>query len=245
MPWTRQTLSSLRLRLEERVETVPFWTSEEARLALNEGLACWNLLTGTWKRRITFDATFGSDPLFPLPNTMIFGMRVSYLSSPLAQASLADFFRGRPGWWNETVVDGGDVPSTPTLWAPVSLQTIAIWPRPVVFLADAFSVDGVSATPQLVNEEDPVDLEDGVLDVLLGYALHTLTFKEGWMRFAATTPAMKAFLSLAAEQNGQLNTSSAFRTYMGLGTPRLLPTRGASERLTPALAQAGSLDTGE
>jgi hypothetical protein len=77
--------------------------------------------------------------------------------------------------------------------------------------------------------------------VLLGYALHTLTFKEGWQRFAATSAKLQAFLALAGEHNGQLTQSAAYRAYMGLDRRRdLVPTRGGGERLGQALGQAGS-----
>jgi hypothetical protein len=243
MPWTRHTLSSLRARLQERVETVPFWTPEEARLALTEGLAFWNLLTGTWKARVTLDAAPASDPLLVLPTSLVFGARVAYQGQPLAPGSLAGLFRGRPTWWTETTASGGDVPTRPLLWAPVSLQLLAVWPAPAAFVASAFTVDGVAATPQLLVDASAVDLEDGVLDVLLGYALHALTFKEGWARFVGTVGHLKAFLALAGEQNTQLTQSAAYRQYMGLDRRRdLVPTRGGMERLTATVAQAGAAE---
>ncbi len=241
MPWTRYTLAELRDRLRDRVETVPFWQPEECRLALNESLLCWNLLTGTWKRRITLDADPSSDPFMALPATLVFGARVAYQGQPLALSSLPDLMRGRPAFWTERTTSGGDVPTRPMVWAPISLQLLAVWPRSAALVAAAYTVDGVAATPQLTAEDSPVDLEDGVLDVTLGYALHVLTFKEGWARFATTSSQMQAFLALAAEQNGQLTASAAYRAYMGLNLGRALrPTRGGPERLTQAVGAAGS-----
>lgn len=240
MAWTRETLSSLRRLLEVRYESVPFWTAEEARLALNEGLAFWNLLTGYWKTRATLDAQ-GGDPFHVLPAAFVFGTRLAYQSQPLALGSLVGLFRGRPGWWTETTADGGDVPTRPMVWAPVSLQLIAIWPTPAVNVADALTIDGIAATPSLTTDASAVDLEDGVLDVLLGYALHAVTFKEGWARFAATSPQLHAFLALAGEQNGQLKASAMYRAYMGLDRTRdFRKTRGVPERLSPLLEAVGS-----
>lgn len=231
MPWSRHTLASLRRDLQHRVEVVPYWTAEEARLALNEGLSFWNLLTGTWKRRVTLDADPANDPFMALPSTLVFGARVAYQSQPLASGSLHDLLRGRPGAWTETTASGGDVPTVPKVWAPVSLSLIFIWPRPAVFTAAAITVDGIATTPVLTYEPDAVDLEDGVVGVLLDYALHVLAFKEG-ARFAATTPLMQAFLAHAAEQNDQLTRSAAYRQYMGLARKDLVPTRGGQSRLT-------------
>lgn len=240
MPWTRTTLAALRQRLLERVEGVPFWTPEEARLALQEGLEFWNLLTGTWQARASVDADPANDPFMALPTTLTFGARVAYQGQPLALDALPSFFRARPNWWVETTATGGDVPTRPLLWAPVSVQLIAVWPRPAAFVASAFTVDGLAATPTLATDADAVDLDDSVHDVLLGYALHTLSFKEGWMRFVATTGQMQAFLALAAERTTQLTQSAAFRQYMGLDRRRdLVPTRGGPSKVGETLAQIG------
>lgn len=240
MPWTRYTLASLRTHLAARVDQVPYWSPEEQRLALNEGLAFWNLLTGTWKTRVTIDADPASSPLMALPATLVFGVRVAYQGQPLANSSLVDLMRGRPSCWTENVGTGAPVPTRPMIWAPVSLALIAVWPRVDRFIPGAITVDGIAATPTLTSEDASVDLEDGVLDVLLGYALHALTFKEGWQRFAATGQYLKAFLALAAEQNSQLTASAAFRQYMGQARKDLVPTRGVPERLTAAVSAAGS-----
>lgn len=232
MPWSRHTLASLRRDLQHRVEVVPYWSAEEARLALNEGLLFWNLLTGTWKTRVTLDAAPASSPLVALPSTLVFGTRIAYQSQPLASGSLIDLLRGRPGMWTETTASGGDVPTRPMIWAPFSLASVFIWPRPAVFVANAYTVDGVAQTPVLDYEDEAVDLEDGVLEVLLGYALHVMAFKEGARFGATTTTLMRDFLALAAEQNDQLTKSAAYRQYMGLARKDLVPTRGGESRLS-------------
>lgn len=239
MPWTRHTLSSLRRRLEERVELQPFWTPTEARDALNEGLAFWNLLTGTWKQKVTLHATPSNDPLLALPSTLVFGMRVAFEGRPLALDSLAGCFRGRPGWWTETTATGGDVPTRPMIWAPVSLRLIAVWPTPATITIDAWTIDGVAATPVLVTPEEGVDLEDGVLEPLLGYSLHAMALKEGWARFESTIDLMRGFLQVAAEHNSQLTATAAYRQYMGLDRKDLRPSRGVGTRQGPELERLG------
>jgi hypothetical protein len=230
MPWTRHTLASLRRDLQHRVEVVPYWSQEEARLALNEGLLFWNLLTGTWKARVTVDAVTASSPLIALPSTLVFGTRIAYQQQPLAVSSVADLLRGRPTAWRETTASGGDVPTRPMIWAPVSLSSVLIWPAPAAIVVNAYTIDGVAQTPVLLYEESAVDLEDGVWEALLDYALHTLAFKEG-ARFGSTSSLLQGFLALAAEHNEQLTKSAAFRTYMGLARKDLVPTRGGQSRL--------------
>lgn len=238
MPWTRETLSSLRTQLEARVESSPFWTTEEARLALNEALSFWQLLTGYWYAAEDVQILAG-DPFFATSAAILFRTRVTYQGLPLADSSLTDLFRGRPNWWTETTADGGDVPTRPTVWAPMSLTLLAVWPQPAGIAT--LTVQGLSRTPVLAAEADPVDIEDGIVDHILGYALHVLTFKEGWARFAGTTVAMQEFLKAAGEENGQLTASGAYRQYLGLDQAKhLRPTRGKS-RLGGSVAMAGGL----
>jgi hypothetical protein len=243
MPHARYTLADLHQALQARVEHVPFWTTAEGTLAIQEALSFWNLLTGYWKTRITVHATPGSDPLVALPTSLVFGARVAYLNQPLALGSLPDLLRGQPGWWTETVATGGGVPTRPMVWAPVSLQLIAVWPKPTTVVLNAFTIDGVAATPQLSSDEVAVDLDDGVLHVLLGYALHVLTFKQGWARFSATLPLLQAFLAMAGEQNTQLTASAAYRQMMGLDRRRdLVATRGGVSALAGAIQGAGGME---
>jgi hypothetical protein len=229
MAWAHETLASLRLALDSRVEESQFWTEEEARLALNEALECWNLLTGYWSQTVTVQVGPGT-PIVGLPASILFRTRVTHAALPLAPSSLPDLFRGRPGWWNETTDAGGDTPTVPKVWAPVSLTMLAIWPQPATI--QTLTVTGVAATPILLEDSDPVDLEDGVVDAITGYAQHALTFKEGWTRFASTQSLMKDFLDMAGEENAQLNASAAYRQYLGNDRRRgLRPTLDAPERL--------------
>ncbi len=102
-----------------------------------------------------------------------------------------------------------------TLWAPVSLTLIYIWPADGVG-HNALTADGVSATPQLVNNADFVDLAEADVSVLLGCALHLVSFKKGSLWFQATLPYFVAFLRAAAEENALISTSQAYRRFMGL-----------------------------
>src|SRR5262245_14909023 len=116
MPYTTTTLADLQTLMVQRWDQVVFWTSEEARLALNEALRDWNLLTGRWRTRVTVDVSAG-DPNVALPAAMTYGMRVTTAAgSPLFPTSLIEFDLGRPSWRLETIADGGDVPTVPTLW---------------------------------------------------------------------------------------------------------------------------------
>src|SRR5262245_60817340 len=245
MPYTTTTLLDLQTLMAQRWDQVVFWTAEEARLALNEALREWNLLTGRWRTRITPDAP-GADPHVDLDATMTYGMRVTTAAgSPLIPSSLAEFDLGRPSWRLETVVSGGEVPTVPTLWAPVSLTTIAIWPAYDVLTSPGLVVDGVLATPVLTLPGDFVDLGEEIVDVIADMALHIAAFKEAATRWRATRPYFEAFLQAAADENSLLKTNQAYRRWAGLDRRRdLQPSTGVPSQAQGLVTEYSSHDTG-
>ena len=213
MAITRVTLSTLSGQLRDRWERVPFWTSEESRLALNETLRTWNMLTGTWKRPVVLGLDI-MNPWVTVPGAILQTTRVSSLERPLGYSSLFDLDFGRPGWESEHTRTGGDVPTIPRKWAPAGLTLLAIWPQTVEGCV-TLTVDGVADTPQLVNDADFVDLEDSEHHALVGEALHLAAFKEGGTRWEGTMRYHREFLMAAADRNARLQSSTFFRRYLG------------------------------
>lgn len=212
--------------LQYKYDDVPFWTDAEAIDAINEALLTWNAFTGFWKDTITI-ATTANNWDYGLPASLVFGTRVEYEGKTLAQASIGDMDYGHPGWQAQTTTSGGNVPTTPKKWLPLSVDMIAIWPADAVG-GHTLTVEGVSATPQLVNDGDFIDIGAEELGVILGYALHVLSLKEGGARFAATMDYFTDFLIAAAEENDQLTQSSEFRNFIGTDFNRQTrTTRGA------------------
>jgi hypothetical protein len=236
VPYTVTTLAELQTLMAQRWDSVVFWTAEEARLALNESLREWNLLTGRWRTRVTVTTTPGS-PEIALPGSMTYGMRVTTAASlPLIPSSLAEFDLGRPSWRLETTTSGGAVPTRPLMFAPLSLTRLAIWPA--YPLATALLVDGVLATPILVNPADTVNLGEEIIDVVADMALHVAAFKEAGARWRATRPYFELFLQAAAEENSLLKQHQAYRRFAGLDRRRdLQPSTGAPSQMTGVAAQ--------
>jgi hypothetical protein len=226
MPYAAITLGALKVGMTERWDSAVFWTDEEARLAINEALRDWNLLVGRWHRRLTLSTGAGTVE-YALGATLIYGARVSMAAgAPLTAASILELDLGRPTWRSETTASGGGVPTVPTLWAPVSLQRIAIWPATAAIGVNNLLIDGVANTPVLVEDGDLVDLGEELHDPLLDYALHVASFKEGGARWAATLPYFTEFLKMAAQENSLLKVSKAYRRFAGLDRRRdLQPTK--------------------
>ena len=225
MPYQTTTLEAFRTALTRRWDSSVFWTPEEARLAINEILRDWNLLTGRWRRRSTI-ATGAGDPVVLLPAALVFGMRVRVGGQPVWPTSVTELDLIRTTWRLETTASGGSVPTRPTFWAPESLTRIVIWPATAG--VSSIEVDGVAATPILLQDADYVDLGEETLDLLADAALHVLAFKEGGPRWRQTKVFWQLFLQSAAEENALLKASQAYRRWAGLDRRRDLdpPRRG-------------------
>jgi hypothetical protein len=126
---------------------------------------------------------------------------------------------GYPGWWTQNTKTGGNVPTTPQKWLPLSLAIIAIWPADAVG-GNLLTFEGIGNTPQLVNSTDFIDIGNEELNSIVGYALHTLAFKEGGARFESTLPYFVNFLQAAAGENDQLQLSAEFRHITGVDLNR-------------------------
>lgn len=221
MAYQSLTLAQLRARLEARVESVPFWVDAEANDAINEALLTWGMLTGRWKTRVVLATTPGTVD-YALPSAMTYRMRVAFNGHPLSPSALADLDLGRPDWRTETTADGGSVPSRPTLWAPLSLNLIYIWPADAAG-GNSLVVDGVATTPVLTADGQYVDLAEADISTLLGFALHVLTYKKGGPWFAATQGLFRAFVEAAAAENSLITTTQWYRRFAGLDMRDLQP----------------------
>ncbi len=241
MAYQAVTLAELQTDLSSRTEGNPWWTPEEARLALNEGLRLWNAATGMWVRK-TYPVPVPEDHYVPLDSSITQATRVLWNAVPLEKGSLADFDYGLPGWRAAVAGDVGH-PDRPSYWAPVSLTLINIYPAMAFGQFPAvLEVAGVHDTPVLVAAGDFVDLGQEQHDVLLGYALHVLSFKLGGQRLVATYPGWVGFLKAAAAENRQFAASAFYRRLLGLDMQRWLkraerPVQNPVDRMLEILSQ--------
>lgn len=206
------TLAVLLVRLAERYDGQPFWTADQARRAINEGLRIWNVITGTWRGSSVGLITVPNDPYLYVGGAVEKVTRVVVGTRVLNPTSLQQLDQLMPNW------EGLTAPAALSCrhWAPVGLTEIALSPADAAPAQQAISVSGVVAAPILVNAGDFLDLGDEEINTLLGYALHTLAFAKGVAVLSATRPLYLAFLKSAANRNAVFAASSLYRKLIGL-----------------------------
>ncbi len=222
MAYQQVTLATLKTRLAERYEGVPYWSAEEARRALNEGLRIYSAATGFWRIALTLP-TVPNDPFVAVPGTLVAGTEVRWNGLPLEPCSLFDLDYLFPNWRAATTAQGGVIPTRPVYWARIALNLLAIYPADAfasVGGTDSLLVNGVRQTPVLVSDPDFVDLGQEQHDLLLGYAQHVLAFKVGGQALTSTYPAWLAFLQAMAASNRRFAQSAWYRQVLGLDQER-------------------------
>lgn len=243
MGYQNTTLTQLLQRLSERTEFQPFWTSDQARRAINEGLRLWSLITGTWQTAFA-STTVPNDPYQVITGTLVKGTRVTINGQRLYQSSLFALDRSIRNWEGTTTATAG-APTRPMYWAPVGLTEIAIYPADATVLGSPLIVDGVRDATLLVNAGDFLDLGDEEINTLLGYALHVLSFYKGAEALARTRPLFVAFFHAAAKRNAVFAASNLYRKVVGVDWTRYdRPMETSSVQTDAALQAIGSGSTG-
>lgn len=228
MPGFQQyTLADLQAQLQDEYDGAAFWTDEESRIAINDALRTYNLLTGYWCRRPTPIPTVANQVFYSVPATLTMNLRMTFNLLSMELGSLAEYDNGRPYWQGETTADGGDVPTRPRAYLPSGLRTFAIWPADAAG-GGSLLVDGLAATPVLVNAGDFIDIGAEDVGVIVDEALHVAAFKiRGSREWQATFAKHREFLQACADRNSRLATSSYFRKYLGLDREKdYVPIRG-------------------
>lgn len=204
-------LETLLERLVARSDGIAFWGDDQSGIdAINEALQVFNAMTGRWKGEVAFPLQ-PNGPYVPLPAALTSPLRVTCNGIPLYGTSLVGLDAARRSWEGETVADGGDVPTRPTMWAPVGLYTLAYWPAVVETYSNSLRVTGVAQTPILLRMQDYIQCSPGEISSILGEAMHILTLGIGGETFSVTMPDHQTFIGAAARQNARLTALSWVR----------------------------------
>lgn len=213
MPYTSTTRATLRVLLQQRYESSPFWTDTDANLAINQTLRTWNMLTGYWRHRIVVNNQ-PNDPLVAIPGTLVQQTAITWQGKHMTGVAAAELNFLTTDWWQARVGDTG-VPRRPTFWAPVGLNLIAIYPASVV--VGSLEIDGVRTTPVLSSDGEFVDIGSEEFDILTGYALHVCALKAGASFLDRTKPYLEAFIKAAVERNHLLKMTRWFTHFQKEG----------------------------
>lgn len=213
MAYASTTRATLRARLQDHYTGDPFWSATEANDAINEAMRQFNLYTGYWRGSVVATTTANS-PFLSMGATLTYRTRVTRAGLALAKKSILEFYRGRRDWRTQTTATGGAVPTTVREWAPIGLNTIAIWP------ADAagglsITIEAVKITPVLTADGQFVDLGDEEQQILLDEALWILSFKRPSL-MAGLKAKHQEFLQACLARNDQLRASAFYRHALGL-----------------------------
>jgi hypothetical protein len=197
MAYSTYTLAEIRANIRHRLGNSIFWADTELDASLREAMRTWNALTGDWgAKHVGGDHSAYFVSLMTL--TITSATRVAYRGHPLIQTSLRDLDDGKPRWQ--------DALGTPTYWAPVALNLIAIYPHTAIH-DNSLTVDGITATPILTLDTDTIDLDAGLFEVILNYCRHLLLLKLGGEEFTASEEAHKALWAYAAKDNQRIQAS--------------------------------------
>lgn len=223
MSYTSQTLGDLLTALAARYEGSPFWSADDARRAINEGLRIYNLITGIYRGETDPLTLIPEDEHFRVSGNVIKVTRVWVVGQPrpMTMTSIAALDRVASNWsqLNTQLPNVRVQWPVPSFWAPIGLTEIVIFPR--VAQADFLvapvqvRVSGVVNAPILNSPSDPVNLGLEETSTLLGYALHTLSFAKGAEALAKTKPLLVAFYRACALRSATFAASSLYRQMTG------------------------------
>lgn len=233
MPWQILTLADLQTRLAGKTEAQPWWTADQARRAINEGLRVWNAITGMWTAPTTV-TTIPDDPHLRVSGTLVKATRVSIAGRRLEPTSLRGLDLAVPGWETATTATGGIHPNQVVYWAPIGLTEIMLYPADAAPGQTDVVVDGVRNTPILAVSGDYLDMGSDEVSTLLGYALHVLSFTKGIEAVQATLPLRTAFFAAAAKRNAVFAASNLYKQITG--ADRLRFARPIEQAPSPAVA---------
>lgn len=228
MPYQQVSLATLLQRLADRYEGVPFWTRADGISGLQETLRWWQLFTAQWKARVlmpTIAATaFPIGWLYTAPSPIVSILRASYQGVPLKPASRVDLDLGYRNWRSQTIATSGSVPTRPTFWCKVGLNSLFLWPADTV-AGNPIEIDGTVSAPLLaVDPLNPthgelsafIDLGQEEEPIVLDEAVHLIAYKLGGTYWKKTFAGHQRFLKAAVDRNMRLKAETAFREVMGL-----------------------------
>lgn len=202
------TIPELATLLRQKLGPTRFWYDIELKDALLEALRVWQATTGAITRTVT-GAPEGTR-YETIPGQVACPIRVTFggAAGELDQSSLWELDEGSVGW-------EGEAAGAPSYWALNGFGQVVFSPRPSAALGEV-SYEGIADI--LRGDAEGVELKDlspGDLEVVLGYAQHYLSFKEGQGELNNTSGKKDGLYQRAAAANARLRRTNFYRSAMG------------------------------
>ena len=234
MAYQRVTLAQLKTRLRERLaEFDAFWPESELEAAINEAVAVWQLLTADYPAKedvvLAAPSTCIVTPTVTTPMATLLRVRCKKTvggtyGKAAPRLSLFDLDKGFYKWRAETVAD------CPDHWAPMGIDTFAIYPRPTV--STTYELLFVSGDTRLVNTTDYLQMGDEEIPYLISYAQWILAFKEGLKEAVENLdPFKKLFIQAAQTRNAMLRATGIYQNFLGEQQDETAPSDEATKQL--------------
>lgn len=181
------SLATLEQRSWDQLEgNSTFYTEPNIRGALNEGLCRLNVHTGFTQATVTIPGNSVVGRLrYTVPSGVMFPMRVYFAGRELQKLSL----RGLGEQYRNWMTDAGPVRH----WAPIGSDQFVIHPADSVG-GNTIQVFGVGPVTQLVNQGDPVLLNDEYVDILVEYGGFRPVLREGGGVFARASLRYRRYI---------------------------------------------------
>jgi hypothetical protein len=179
-------------RVLEKLNEVPsaprYWSREEIRQLIWEGLVELNLLSGYLQD--TLSLTLARHPVQPtLPHIAVLHVRSGYRA--LLKYSIDELDASHPNWESEKL------PRTPARWAPLGLAYLVTHKRTTT-ASQTVTVD-VLRLPVKPLEADVIPLDDEYVVAIAEYAASVARLKEGGAEQEAGVQMYQQFLALAGD----------------------------------------------
>lgn len=197
------SVPSLVAKLRGRIGPTKFWSDIELSDAVIEALRVWQAMTGLLTG---FTDLKTSGVYVDVPKQYVHVTRIQVSGTEIPKASIWELDQGFVGWEGSTA-------GTPGYWAPHGMNSVAFYPA--YASPTATTMAGIIDLPRgfAAGVEFPF-LNEGDEQVLLDYAQHYLSIKEGQGELEATQSGRSDLIKRAGAANARLRKMNFYRNAM-------------------------------
>ena len=198
------TIPELDTALSQRLGPSQFWVRQERIDALLEGVRLWQCYTGF----LTSQAPALTEKIYNgTPRQIAWPIRITIAGVQIPRTTLHELDEGFAGWEGEDASAAG-----PSYWASHGMGGVVTSP-PWTTAGDT----GFEGPEDLLRGHTAgvdIPVSEGDVQVLLDYAQHYLSFKEGSGELDQTKDAQEGMLDRGGKANARLRRQNFYRAAM-------------------------------